>query len=489
VHGEPNQVHPLTSREMEAFRRAIERPPSPFQAYLSQEVFTLPRVPVAHQALGVAGFVTGGVGGLVTYYLAKDLMKIFGANEQIGSLVGVIVLIPRIALGGNALQDCVLKALHDHYQTAKLPRKNNQMILRKISEGFVYISSAALGVMGAYILWNNLPYSQALRGFLLPSILLGNGVVNVRPFLDANEDLFAKYSPGKTPQVREKRAALIQALMTALNEIRAYDASQFDEFFNAMTAKIESPLEIQARWERLLALAENPAQAAPLPKSTATQLRGYFGWLLSFLSSLTNIQISYAEAKWIAESYSIEDKHFVPALALISSVLCVVAYAVLCAGPTQTVFENQPVKQGWEPSHPWLRKACMFLGALFGFASAIPNASWPIVLGTNDYEKSLAGPAFFSPGSLYLSACLVLLNRLIDTYDRWTGQSNVVDHMDFLARLQSLTRALAQLTDEAIDELLPVEHPILTRYHARRVANEAPIKEGLCLEVRKGIEL
>jgi hypothetical protein len=487
--GKHKQVQPLTLREMEAFDRALEPPANPFQAYLGKEIFTVPLVPSSHQALGVAGFVTGGLGGLVTYYLAMDLMKIFGASAQVGSFVGVIVLIPRIALGGNALQDCVLKALHDYYQSAKLPQKNNQKILRKMSEGFVYVSSAALAVMSGYILWTNLPYSRALRGFLLPSILLGSGVVNIRPFLDANENLFAKYSSGKTLQVREKRAALIEGLNTALNEIRAYDANQFDEFFKSMTARSESPQEIQARWEKLLELAENPTQAAPLPKSTATKLRGGFGWLLSLLSSLTNIQISYAEAKWIAESYDIDDKNFVPALALISSVLCVVAYAVLCAGPTQTVFEHQAVKQGWEASHPWLRKASVFFAALFGFASAIPNASWPIVLGATDYEKSLAGPAFISPGSLYMSACLILLNRLIDSYDRWAGQSSVVDHMDFLARLQSLTRALAQLPDETIDQLIPLEHPLLTRYHASRGVSRLPSQENLCTQGRREIGL
>src|SRR5262249_37617766 len=149
---------------------------------------------------------------------------------------GGMVLIPRIALGGNATQDCVQKALHDYYQQHPLPKKNNQKILRWLSDLFVYVSSAALGVMGGYILWNNLPYNDPAKIFLLPSILIANSVVNIRPFLDANEDLFAKYSLGLTPEIREKRLALLEALDIALNEIRAYKADEFDVFYQDMAA-------------------------------------------------------------------------------------------------------------------------------------------------------------------------------------------------------------------------------------------------------------
>lgn len=461
------QPIPLTPREMEAFDRAITPPQDPFQAWLGEEIFTVPHTPASHRAAGVAGFITGGFSGLVTFYLAENLMTIFGANKQVGEAVGVIVLIPRIALGGNAMQDWVIKALHDYRQANKLPQKNNQRALRYAADVFAYVSSAGLGLMGAYILWNNLPYNVGLKSFFLPSIVIGSSVVSVRPLMESSADLFAKYSQGMTPEIREKRAAIIEALNLALHEIRGYDGNQFDEFYREMTARTETPGDIQTRWENLLKLSENPTRPAPAAKSAATVARGYFGWLLSCLSSLTNIQISYAQAKWLADVMDIDDDSFVPAATVISSVLCIISYGVLCAGPTRAVFENQTVKQGWDPSHPWFRKASLVLGVIFGFASAIPNASWPIVLGKHDYEKALAGPAFFSPGSLYLSACLVLLNRLIDTYDRWQGTSRVVDHMDFLKALESLTSAVAQLPDETIDNMIGSEHPVLLQYRAR----------------------
>lgn len=466
------QVQPLTEREMEAFGRAIAPPEDPFQAWLSEEIFTKPCVPFWHRAAGVAGFVTGGVGGLVTFYLAEDLMKIFGVHGAVKPFVGFLVIVPRVLLGGNAVQDCVMGGLHDYFQKHPLPRKNNRPWLRKFSNTFVYISSAALGLMGVYILWNNLPYNRALRGFFLPSILLGNGIVNVRPFLDANNNFFARYSQGMTPQIREKRAALIDALRVALNEIRAYDAATFDDFYEAMTARMFNSNDMQQRWDALLDLAHDPKQIMPPPKSAWIKARGYFGWLLSFLSSLTNIQISYAQAKWLADALNIQDAHFIDSFGFISSVLCVAAYDVLCAGPTQEVFENQKVKRGWNPSHPWLRETCKVIGAIFGFASAIPNASWPIVLGETDYEKSLAGPAFISPGSLYWAACLIFLNRLIDCYDRWKGDAKVIDYIDFLTKLEMLPCVVAQLPDENIDKMLSSEHPLLMKYRASHLSRE-----------------
>lgn len=358
-----------------------------------------------------------------------------------------------------------MKALHHYHQTAKPPRKNNQAALRKLAEGFVYVSSTALGVMGAYILWNNLPYSRALRAFFLPSMILGSTIINVQPFLDTNASIFAQFSPGVTPEIREKRAALLEALDLALNEIRAKNAEQFESIYTEFT----QPGNAHAYWEKLLSFSLNPEQPAPKPKSNATKARGYFGWFLSSLSSLTNIQISYAEAKWLAEVFHTENESFVPTVGIISSILCIVAYGVLCGVPTQTVFENQQVKQGWEPSHPWVRKLSLFLSIIFGFVSAIPNASWPIILGTNDYEKSLAGPAFICPGLLNMAACITLWNALIDTYDRWQGKSDVLAHMNFLMALQSIVPVVAQAPDQVIDKLVTAEHLILHQYRNRHV--------------------
>lgn len=461
------QILPLSQAEREALDTAVG-----FPSWLRAEIFTKPHVPMSDHVIGAAAFVTGGVSGLVTYYLAGTLMQIFGANVQVGSAIGVVVFIPRFALGGNALQDWAYEALHAYRQRVHLPRKNNQAALRNIAKAFVYVSSGALGMMGGYILWTNLPYSVALRAFFLPSILIANAVVNIPPFLEFFDDIFAHYSPGKTPEIRLKRSALLDSLNIALHEIRGYDYPRFVALYEAWTAPHDTEDDVRERWKALLALAENPVRAPALPKSFACKARGYFGWLLSFLSSLTNIQISDAEAAWLSVILGIEDPAFKSAFSISSSLLCSAAYTVLCAGPTQAIFENYKSNLAWEASHPCVRHGIVVISLILGFASAIPNASWPVVLGDTPYEQCLAGPAFISPGALYMSACSIFFNRLLDGYERWRGKSRVIDHQDFRAKLESLSRTVAQVSDETIDGLVPLHSPLLRQYRARH-AHEA----------------
>lgn len=478
-------VHPqfsLHARPLDTDLPPARSEVADFDHWLADEVFSQPQLSSAHQWLGFIGFLVGAVSALVVYYLAVNLMKRFGASDEVASAVGVGVLVPRIALQGNALEDVVYKILHGSNQQHKLPQKNNQAVLRHSADAFVYVSSFALGVMGIYILWNNLPYNVIARGILTPSILLGNGIVNVQPFIDANQALFAKYSPGVTVETREKRAALISTLEVSLNEIKAKNNQEFEEFYRDMSSSMCSPEEAHSRWEKILNYSLAPKQQPRPPKSNFTQARGYFGWLLSLLSSLTNIQISYAESVWLASVFHADEQSFVPSVGIISSFLCIVAYGVLCAGPTQEVFEYQTEKLGLEPSHAELRRAVVGISLILGALSAVPNASWPIILGTTWYEQSLAGPAFVSPASLYFDALNKRLNRWINAWDRHWGKTHTIDHMDFLDKLKTLPAAVAQLPDAHIDKLVSTEAPWFRKYReARSNTQPADDRQLQCL--------
>ena len=437
----------------------------PFLEYFEAHIITPPTTHPLDQNLAIAAFLIGGMSAFVNFFIGKKCARILGAKSTLATSTGFGVVIPSIALEGNALHDFTLETMHQLFrEKAKLPQKNNRRHLRRLAKSFVYISNIALGILAAYIHMNFLKAPLAVRYALLPGNFISNTVVNIQPFGQLFDDLFARYSPGLTDQTQLKRKILTASLTHALTRVHSYNEASFTAFYRAMTAPAKTPAEIKERWETLLKL-DDQKNFTVLKKSLMTQIRGGVGILMSALCTLTNISVCYEAADWLADVFGVDNIAFSETTGLFLSVLCSISYGVLCAGPTQRAFEGEDETLGWQPTHPTVRKCMKYIvSPVLGGLNAAVVAFWPLYFAHHTAEKALSGPAFVSAGALFRAALFLLLNRLIDAHDRWKGNATPSNHLQFLAALDTLTRAVAQLPDDMIEALLPNEHPLFVAY-------------------------